>query len=178
MAYIASEPFTHGNVMVANADGSDAKALIDGKVFYLPPLWSPDGTMIVLRRSAWTAGSGWSIAGLGRCGGSSPPPPRRSKMARQQRRHLVIRTGVAVTLVRRRDSKLIALLCGDRKRRQLAGQGRPSTCDVDHRGRRGRWPRGTPAPTPLPSPFLRHSADGSLPEGPDPKGSSPQTVPR
>jgi Tol biopolymer transport system component len=48
IAYIASEPFTHGNVMVANADGSDAKALIDRKVFYLPPLWSPDGTMIVL----------------------------------------------------------------------------------------------------------------------------------
>lgn len=48
IAYIASVPGTHGNVMVANADGSAAKPLVDRKVFYLTPLWSPDGTMIVI----------------------------------------------------------------------------------------------------------------------------------
>jgi Tol biopolymer transport system component len=56
IAYIASEPFTHGNVMVANADGSDSKSLIDEKVFYLTPHWSPDGTTIVVHPVAENEG--------------------------------------------------------------------------------------------------------------------------
>jgi len=56
IAYIASEPFTHGNAMVANADGSESKALIDEKVFFLTPHWSPDGTTIVVHPVAENAG--------------------------------------------------------------------------------------------------------------------------
>ena len=48
IAYIAAEPSQHGRPMVAKADGSDAKPLIDEYVFYLTPQWSPDGTMIVV----------------------------------------------------------------------------------------------------------------------------------
>lgn len=48
IAYLASQPGTHPNVMVAIADGSDSRPLIDETVFYLPPQWSPDGTMIVV----------------------------------------------------------------------------------------------------------------------------------
>ena len=49
--------------MVANADGSDSKALIQEKVFYLTPHWSPDGTMIVVHPVAdddgiWLVDSG------------------------------------------------------------------------------------------------------------------------
>lgn len=56
IAYIAAEPLKHGNVMVANADGSDSKPLIQEKVFYLTPHWSPDGTMIVVHPVADDAG--------------------------------------------------------------------------------------------------------------------------
>ena len=48
IAYLASPPSTHPNLMVANADGSGAKQLIDETVFWLTPQWSPDGTMIVV----------------------------------------------------------------------------------------------------------------------------------
>jgi hypothetical protein len=48
IAYLAAAPGDHPNVMVANADGSDSKQLIDQAVFWLPPQWSPDGTMIVV----------------------------------------------------------------------------------------------------------------------------------
>jgi Tol biopolymer transport system component len=48
IAYIAAQPPEHGFPMVANADGSDARRMIDEPVFYLTPLWSPDGTMIVV----------------------------------------------------------------------------------------------------------------------------------
>jgi Tol biopolymer transport system component len=48
IAYLASAPSTHPNLMVANADGSDSKQLIDQTVFWLTPQWSPDGTMIIV----------------------------------------------------------------------------------------------------------------------------------
>ena len=48
IAYIAAEPFTHGYLTVANADGSNRKRMIDTPVFWLTPQWSPDGTMIVV----------------------------------------------------------------------------------------------------------------------------------
>jgi Tol biopolymer transport system component len=48
IAYLAGEPPAHPNVMVANADGSNRKRLIDTPVFYLTPQWSPDGTIIVV----------------------------------------------------------------------------------------------------------------------------------
>jgi Tol biopolymer transport system component len=48
IAYLAAAAGDHPNVIVANADGSDSKQLIDQTVFWLPPQWSPDGTMIVV----------------------------------------------------------------------------------------------------------------------------------
>jgi Tol biopolymer transport system component len=48
IAYLAAAAGDHPNVMVAEADGSDSKPLIDQTVFWLPPQWSPDGTMIVV----------------------------------------------------------------------------------------------------------------------------------
>jgi Tol biopolymer transport system component len=49
VAYIAAQPSEHGFPMIAMADGSDAKRLINEPVFYLTPRWSPDGTMIVVQ---------------------------------------------------------------------------------------------------------------------------------
>jgi Tol biopolymer transport system component len=49
IAYLAAAPGDHPNVMVANADGSDSRQLIDQTVFWLTPRWSPDGTMIVVQ---------------------------------------------------------------------------------------------------------------------------------
>ena len=34
--------------MVANADGSDSRQLIEQTVFWLTPHWSPDGRMIIV----------------------------------------------------------------------------------------------------------------------------------
>ena len=48
IAYIASKPQTHGFAMVANADGSDPKQLIDEYIFWLTPRWSSDGKLIVV----------------------------------------------------------------------------------------------------------------------------------
>jgi Tol biopolymer transport system component len=49
IAYLAAQPSEHGFPMIAMADGSDAKRLINEPVFYLTPRWSPDGTMIVVQ---------------------------------------------------------------------------------------------------------------------------------
>jgi Tol biopolymer transport system component len=48
IAYLASAPFDHPNLMVANSDGSGARRLIDQTVFWLTPQWSPDGRMITV----------------------------------------------------------------------------------------------------------------------------------
>ena len=98
IAYIASEPFTHGNVMVGNADGSDSKELIQEKVFYLTPHWSPDGTTIVLHPVAENAEI-WLVdsqTGSIRVKLAYTPASYEDD-APWQRRHLVVRTGVAVT---------------------------------------------------------------------------------
>jgi Tol biopolymer transport system component len=78
IAYLAGEPFTHPNLMVADSDGSDSKRLIEEKVFYLTPQWSPDGTLIVVHSTVDAEGPIWlvdSTSGVVQAKLSTTPAP-------------------------------------------------------------------------------------------------------
>jgi Tol biopolymer transport system component len=78
IAYLAAAAGDHPNVMVANADGSNSKQLIGQTVFWLPPQWSPDGTIIIVHANVAEAPPIWlveSTTGTVRAKLSTAPAP-------------------------------------------------------------------------------------------------------
>ena len=67
IAYLAGDAFAHPNLIVASADGSEPRRLIEDEVFNLTPRWSPDGTIIVIHADVadlpiWLVDSATGIA--------------------------------------------------------------------------------------------------------------------